>query len=74
MKTVANGLLADVSVGRNPEPSSDGAGSDRPGLQRLARDVAVLALRGASRAPRPGPGYHASSGLEALPQPHNDGV
>ena len=74
MKVVADGLFADVSVGGHPKPSSDGAGSKNPGLQRLACDVAILALCGALRAPRPGSGFHTSSGLEALPQPHDDGM
>ena len=33
MKMVVDGLLADVSDGGHPKTSSDGAGSDRPGLQ-----------------------------------------
>ena len=74
MEVVADGLFADVSVGCHPKPSSDGAGSNRLGLQGLACDVAILALFGALRALRPGSGFHNSSGLEALQQPHDDGV
>ena len=72
MKAVADGLFVDVSVGCSPKPSSDGAGSGRSALQRVACDVAVLALCGASRAPRPGSGFHTSNGQKALPQPHDD--
>ena len=64
MKAVVDGLFADVSVGCHPKPSSDGAGSHCPGLQNLVCDVAILALCGAWRAPRPGSGFHTFSGLK----------
>ena len=72
MKAVADGLFLDVSVGCHPKPSSDGAGSDRSALQRVACNVVVLVLCGASRAPRPGSGFHTSSSQKALPQPQDD--
>ena len=72
METVPDGLLIDVCVGGDPEPSPDGTGRRRSGLQGLSGDIPVLSLCGATRASRPGPGFNSSSGLEALPQPYND--